>query len=218
MSCGSIHLNDRHSSVGDRRHLLRGRAGAVRHQVHLGRLRRGRVDQRRTCCRRATTSPRARAGHRRELRRARRRRRHRVDVALARMHLGAGDVERLPVGRQRRPRRSPICRCVSWRRRMRRPCRVDGVEVHPAVALRQEPDVLLSGSQPNDGSFGPEPADLPHPRVVVQRVEDAASCRSPDRPRPASGPCCRQRARARPRSRRRRRTAACPSGLPARLP
>ena len=48
--------------------------------------------------------------------------------------------------------------------------RVDDVEVHPAVALGQEPDPL--GVEPAERRIvRPEPADFPHPCVVVQRVE-----------------------------------------------
>ena len=58
---------------------------------------------------------------------------------------------------------------------------VDAVEVHPAVALRQEPD-RASGraSSRTTDRVGPS-RRLAHPRVVVQRVDDAASCRFRDR-------------------------------------
>jgi hypothetical protein len=102
--------------------------------------------------------------------------RQRVDVALAGMGLGAGDEETAPIGRQLDRRDLPRP-AVSWRAGVRRRRRVDHVQVHPAVPLRQEPQRPLVG-QPPESRRPAEPADLANPRLVVQVVEQARLTRA----------------------------------------
>ncbi len=94
--------------------------------------------------------------------------RQRVEVPLARVALAGGEIEALPVSRERDGRNlEPAARqrarsCVGLRR-------VHDVQVHPAVLLRGEVELLLVRQEP--GVAGAE-ASVEHPGVVANRVDD----------------------------------------------
>ena len=126
MTFGSIQLNDAPLGRRRRRDLRRRGARAVRHHEHFRRLGAVGVDQaeRRFVGRDLRL---VRAGHRRDLRARAAVDRQRVEVPLARMLLGAGDVELLAVARQRRAGDLPLAgrQLLRLRRRVgrRRACR-----------------------------------------------------------------------------------------------
>jgi hypothetical protein len=87
------------------------------------------------------------------------------------MHLGAGDVELLPSRASDALGDLPLARRQLLRLR-RGIGDVERVEVHPAVALREEPHALVVG-QELDARRSEAAARLANPRIVVQRVDDA---------------------------------------------
>ena len=92
------------------------------------------------------------------------------------MLLGARDVELLLVRGERHRFDLPL----SLRQLLRRWTirgGVDRVEVHPAVALGEEPEALLIRHPAERRIVRARPAELAHPRIVVQRVEHARLAR-----------------------------------------
>ena len=152
-----------------RRDLRRRRAGLVWHQVHLGRLVAVRVDEtERLVVRRCFGLVRPR--HRRDLRSRSAIERDGVHLSLAGMLLRAGDVKLPPVGREIRGRDLPRARRELLRLRVR-VAHVERVQVHPPVALRQEPDAAVVRQELESGRSETS-ARFAHPRVVVQVIDD----------------------------------------------
>ena len=157
--------------AGRCRHLRRGGARLVRHDVHLVRLGARGIDQT-ECAVVGRRFTRGAADHRRQLRALAAIDRHRVDVPFAGMGFGARDVELRPVRGQLDIVDFPMPLCELPRRRLRRGC-IHGVEMHPAVALGKKPDTLLIQQQPVRGIHRTESANFTDPRVVVKPVQHA---------------------------------------------
>ena len=93
-------------------------------------------------------------------------------MPLARMLFAGGDEEPLAVARERGVLDLPRAGRELLRLRGR-VADVDGVQVHPAVALRQEPHALVVVQKRRARRAEPA-AGLANPRIVVQHVDDAA--------------------------------------------
>ena len=151
------------------------RADRVGHHVHLRRLVAVREDQaQRRLVRRDFGL--IRAGHGRNLRARTAVDRQRVEMPLAGMLFARGDVELLAVAGNLRRRDLPFARS-----QLNRLCafdrHVERVEVHPAVALGEEPDAFVVGQELDGRRPKAASAAFPHPRIVVQQVDDARLAR-----------------------------------------
>ena len=119
------------------------------------------------------------AGHRRQLRARAAVDRHRVDVPLAGMHFARRQVEMLLVLRQRRRFDFPLP-LRELPRRARGRGRVERVEMHPAVALGEEPEMFLI-------RHPAERRRRPGPKPPASRIQASSCSASTTRVLPDSG-------------------------------